>query len=50
MNPSGVSMKADGLGGCSGVDRPSVPTQDAKQGLTALAGQGVMGGGFPTSR
>jgi hypothetical protein len=50
MHPRGVAMKADGLAGFSGVDRPSVSAQDAEQSLTALAGQSVMGGGFPAPR
>ena len=50
MHPCGVAMKADGLAGFGGVDWPPVPAQDAEQGLTALAGQGVTGGGLPAPR
>jgi hypothetical protein len=47
MHPRGVAMKADGLAGFSGIYWPPVRTQHTEQGLTTLARQGVMGGGFP---
>jgi hypothetical protein len=47
MYPGGVALKADGLGGLGGVERPSVPAKDSEQSLPALAGQGAMNNGPP---
>jgi hypothetical protein len=47
MHPGGVALKADGLAGFGGVERPSVTAEDSEQGLAALAGQSTMDDGLP---
>jgi len=47
MHPSGIAIQADRRAGLGGVNRPPASTQGGKQGLAAVAGQGVVGGGLP---